>query len=127
MVHLRVFDIHRHWEDWCGIALGAVTVLSPWLAGQTDNQVVLWVTIAVGLWVMQFACLELVDLERSEQIGLMICGLWLVVLPFALGYADTGTLMIWHFALGAAVVLLAALQVWQDWKLGDQEIVRHGL
>jgi len=88
---------------------------------------VLWVTIAVGLWVMQFAGLQLVDLERSEEIGLMICGFWLIASPFALGYADSGTLMVWHFVLGAAVVLLAALELWQDWKLSDKELVQHGL
>jgi len=127
MVHPRVFDVHRRWEDYCGIVLGALVALSPWLAGQSDNQVVLWVTIAVGLWIMQFAGLELVDLERSEQICLLILGLWLVVSPFALGYADSGALMIWHFVLGVAVALLAALELWQDRNLGDRELVRHGL
>jgi hypothetical protein len=48
------------------------------------------------------------------------------VSPFALGYADNGVLMVWHFALGAAVVLLAALELWQDWKLSDEELVRNG-
>ena len=129
MVHLRVFDVHHHrrWQDWFGITLGLLIALSPWLAAEADSQVVLWVTIAVGLWVMQFAGLQLVDLERSEEIGLMICGLWLIASPFALGYADSGTLMLWHFGLGAAVVLLAALELWQDWNLSDRELVRHGL
>jgi hypothetical protein len=129
MVRLRLFNVHRHrnWQDWLGIALGALTVLSPWLAGQTGNQVVFWVTLAVGLWIVQFAGLELVDLDRSEEIGMLICGLWMIASPFALGYADTGTLATWHFALGAGVVLLAALELWQDWKLGDREIVRRGV
>lgn len=129
MVDLRVFDVHHHrrWQDWLGIVLGALVVLSPFLAGQTDSQVVLWVTVAVGLWIMQFAGLQLVDLERSEEIGLIICGLWLIASPFALGYADGGTLMIWHFVLGAAIVLLAALELWQDWNLSDKELVRDGL
>jgi len=127
MVHTRVLNVHRNWQDWLGIALGVLIALSPWLAGQTDNQVVMWVTIAVGVWVVQFAGLELVDLERSEQVGLTICGVWLIASPFALGYADSGTLMVWHFVLGAAVVLLAALELWQDWKLSDKELVQHGL
>ena len=40
MVHLRPFEVHRHWQDRLGIALGVLIVLSLWLAGQTDNQVV---------------------------------------------------------------------------------------
>jgi SPW repeat len=129
MVHLRVFDVHHHrrWQDWFGIALGVLIALSPWLAGQTDNQVVLWVTIAVGFWVAQFAGLQLVDLERSEEIGLLICGLWLIVSPFALGYADGGTLMVWHFVLGTLIVLLSMLELWQDWNLNEKELVRPGM
>jgi O-antigen/teichoic acid export membrane protein len=127
MARVRVLKTHRRWQDWFGIALGVLIALSPLLVGEIDNQVVLWVTIVVGVWVTQFAGLQLVDLERSEEIGLLICGLWLVVSPFALGYADGGTLMVWHFALGAAVVLLALLALWQDWKLNDQELLQHGL
>jgi O-antigen/teichoic acid export membrane protein len=127
MVRVRVLDIHRRWQDWFGIALGVLVALSPLLTGHIENQLVLWGTIAVGVWVAQFAGLQLVDLERSEEIGLLICGLWLLVSPFALGYADGGTLMVWHFALGAAVVFLALLALWQDWRLNDQELVQHGL
>ncbi len=124
---VRLFDVHRRWQDWFGIALGVLIALSPWLGGPTDNQVVLWITIAAGIWVVQFAGLQLVDLERSEEAGLLVCGLWLIASPFALGYADSGTLVYWHVVLGAVVVLLAALELWQDWKLSDKELVRHGL
>jgi SPW repeat len=124
---VRLFDVHRHWQDWFGVALGALIALSPWLVGQTDNQLVMWITVAVGLWVVQFAALQLFDLERSEEAGLLICGLWLVASPFALGYADTGTLMYWHFVLGTVVVLLAVLELWQDWELSDKELVQHRL
>ena len=70
--------------------------------------------------------LELFDLERSEEAWLLVCGLWLIVSPFVLGYADSGTLAYWHVALGIAVVLLAALELWQDWKLSEEELLRHG-
>ena len=127
MVRLRLFNVHRHWQDWFGIALGVLIALSPWLAGQTDSQVVIWITIAAGLWVIQFAGLELFDLERSEEAWLLVCGLALIASPFVLGYADSGTLVYWHVVLGAAVVLLAALELWQDWKLSEEElVVRHG-
>jgi hypothetical protein len=127
MVDIRHFNTHRTWEDWFGIVLGVLIGLSPWLAGQTDNQVVMWISIAVGIWVVQFAGLQFVDLERSEEAGLMVCGLWLIASPFTFGYADTGTLMYWHFVLGTVVVLLAVLELWQDWELSDKELVQHRL
>jgi UDP-N-acetylmuramyl pentapeptide phosphotransferase/UDP-N-acetylglucosamine-1-phosphate transferase len=120
------FNFHRGWEDWFGIALGVLIGLSPWLAGQADNQVTMWITIAIGIWVVQFAVLQLVDLERSEEAGLIVCGGLLIVAPFALGYTDAGTLMYWHFLLGTIVVLLAVLELWQDWKLSDKELAQHG-
>jgi len=62
-----------------------------------------------------------------EEAGELACGLWLIGSPFAFGYADKGTLMHWHFILGAVVALLAVLTLWQDWKLSDKELDQHGL
>jgi hypothetical protein len=36
-------------------------------------------------------------------------------------------LQYWHFGLGAVVVLLAVLELWQDWNLSDEEFARHGM
>jgi len=41
------------------------------------------------------------------------------------GYADAGTLQYWHFILGIAVELLAALELRQDWRLSDAELARR--
>jgi hypothetical protein len=51
--------------------------------------------------------------------------LWLIASPFIFGYADAGTLRYWHFILGIAVVLLAVLELRQDWKLSNAELGRH--
>ena len=34
-------------------------------------------------------------------------------------------LRMWHIALGGFAVLLGALQLWQDWRLSDQELANH--
>jgi hypothetical protein len=31
-----------------------------------------------------------------------------------------------HFIFGAVVAVLAVLELWQDWKLCDRELARHG-
>jgi len=51
--------------------------------------------------------------------------LWLIASPFVFGYADAGTLRYWHFVLGFAVVLLAVLELRQDWELSDDELAHH--
>jgi hypothetical protein len=35
-------------------------------------------------------------------------------------------MLFWHCVLGVLVVLLGALQLWQDWELSDQDLLRHG-
>ena len=32
----------------------------------------------------------------------------------------------YHSSLGGLVLLLAALELWQDWDLTDQDMLKHG-
>lgn len=123
---IRFLGIHRTWEDWLGMVIGVVIGLSPWLAGQQDSQAVMWNAIIVGALVLTLAGFGLVALQRWEEAGQAACGAWLFVSPFLLGYATAGPLRFWHFALGAIVVALAALALWQDWNLRDEELAQHG-
>ena len=124
MAGIRFFNEHRTWEDWVGIVLGVMIGLSPWFAGQSD-QLPMLNAIAVGLLVLLLAEMELVDLHRWQETGEILLGLWLVASPFVFGY-EAGVLATWHFALGGIVVLLAVIELWQDWKLTDQQLVQHG-
>jgi hypothetical protein len=125
MAGIRIFGVHRTWEDWIGILLGLLIVLSPWLAGQEDNEMVMFNAGLIGVLVIALGAVELVDLHRWEETGEIACGLWLVASPYIFGYA--GMLQYWHFGLGAVVVLLAAAELWQDWRLTDKELGQHGL
>ena len=126
MVRMRFFNVHRTWEDWLGMGVAVLIGLSPWLADQQGDQSVMLNAVFVGAVALVLAELEVVDLHRWQEIGEIACGLWLAASPFVLGYANAGDLRYWHFALGAGVVLLAALELWQDWKLTDRELAQHG-
>jgi ABC-type branched-subunit amino acid transport system permease subunit len=126
MSMIRFFNIHRSWEDWVSMLMGVVIGLSPWLAGQQDNPAILANALLFGLLVFAFAQLTYVSLRRWEEIGEIACGLWLIASPFTFGYAESGALRYWHFLLGAAVVVLAALELWQDWTLSEEELAQHG-
>lgn len=125
MAGIRFFNVHRSWEDWLGMALGVLIGLSPWIVGQSDQGPMLN-AIAVGAAVLLLAETELVDLHRWEESLELLCGLWLVASPFVFGYAAAGELAAWHFTLGGLVVLLAAVELWQDWTLTDEQMVEHG-
>lgn len=117
---------HRAWEDWAGIGLGILIGLSPWYAGPVDSQAAWLNSVIVGVLVLVLAAYEFVKPRRWEEIAEFALGLWLVASPSTYGYAGSGQLRFWHFGLGALVALLAALELWQDWALTDQELAKRG-
>lgn len=133
MSDFRFFHTHRTWEDWCGMLLGMLIALSPWFPAQTSHELVggdrgfvVLNTITVGVLVFGLAQLEYVALQRWQEGCEILLGLWLIASPYIFDYFDDGLLRFWHSSLGGLVVLLATLQLWQDWDLSDQEMLKHG-
>ena len=125
------FSKHRTWEDWFGMLLGALIVVSPWFPFSShdvmdaERSTLILNTFVVGMLVFGLAQLEYVALQRWEEVGEIALGLWLIASPLMLGYSGDEMLRIWHATLGGIVVLLGALQLWQDWRLSDQELANH--
>lgn len=123
-------NTHRTWEDWAGMLLGALIAASPWFPVQEQainaHQMVVLNTVAIGLVVFGISQLEYVALQRWQEVTAILVGLWLIASPYVLGYSGEGFLRIYHTSLGAVVVLLGILQLWQDWDLNDQDMLRHG-
>ncbi|HEY0850538.1 MAG TPA: SPW repeat protein [Bradyrhizobium sp.] len=133
MSDFRLLGTHRTWEDWCGMALGLLIILSPWFPTQTGYEVVegdrsfmILNAFTVGILVLGLAQLEYVALQRWQEVGEILLGLWLIASPAIFGYANDGLMLFWHCLLGVLVVLIGALQLWQDWELSDQDLLRHG-
>jgi hypothetical protein len=132
MSGFRFFKLHRPWEDWFGMLLGVLIVVSPWFPMQASHEAVdaersamILNTFVVGMLVFGLAQLEYVALQRWEEVGEIVLGLWLIASPFVFGYSDDTKLQIWHAILGGLVVLVGALQLWQDWNLSDRELADH--
>ncbi|UPT83520.1 SPW repeat protein [Bradyrhizobium barranii subsp. apii] len=122
---------HRTWEDWCGVLLGALIVASPWFPIQdhspiVERQTMILNTVAIGLVVFGLSQLEYVALQRWQEVATILVGLWLIVSPYVFGYSGEGFLRIYHTSLGAVAVILGVLQLWQDWDLSDQDMLKHG-
>ncbi|MGN6309210.1 MAG: SPW repeat protein [Xanthobacteraceae bacterium] len=122
----RLFTIHRNWEDWFGMLLGLLIALSPWAAGDEVGHAAVWNAALIGVAVFFLAELEYVALTRWEETGQLLLGLWLVMSPYVFGYFNTGTLRFWHSTLGGLIILLAALELWQDWERSDKEMLKQG-
>lgn len=133
MSDFRFLRTHRTWEDWCGMLLGVLIALSPWFPTQysrelvdADYSLVILNTFTIGMVVFGLAQLQYVALQRWEEVAEIVLGLWLIASPYILGYSGDGLLRFWHSSLGGLVVLLAALQLWQDWGLSDRDLAQHG-
>jgi hypothetical protein len=133
MSDFRFFNTHRTWEDWLGMLLGVLIVVSPWFPSQASHEVidadrsyVILNTFVVGMIVFGLAQLEYVALRRWEEVAGILVGLWLIASPYIFGYHGDGMLRFYHSTLGGLVLLLAALQLWQDWDLSDQDMLEHG-
>ncbi len=119
----RLFSAHRTWEDWFGMLLGLLIVASPWLAGDHVSRTAVWNTVLIGVLIFFIAELEYVILQRWEEVAQVVLALWLIASPYVFYYSTTGNLRFWHSTLGGLVILLAALELWQDWDRSDQDML----
>lgn len=106
------FTEHRGWEDFCSAGLGVLIVLSPGLLGANVGTAIVISAGLTGVLITMIALLEIMSLRRWEELLELVCGLWVVASPIVLSYG--GALRLSHFVLGAAVVVLALLELWQD-------------
>lgn len=121
MGRVRFLQSHSAWEDMLGVVLGLLIVPSPWFVGQTDDRAVVLNAAIVGVFVLMLAELELVALQRRQEVAELTLGLWLTASPFVFGYADADQLRYLHFGLGGLVALLAVLELWQGERLDRQQ------
>ena len=113
----RKLAVHRPWEDWLLLALGLLICFSPSLAESCYNGAPAASAVIAGFIIIFVAQLEIVALSRWEEIINLICGVWILVAPFILGYS--GNLRLWHFGLGGLVVTITLFEFWQDQQKGD--------
>ena len=131
MAENRYADTHPAWEDLLGFGLGVLIVLSPYLTVDQTGTTVQLATTFIGLMILLVAFAERLQVLAGTQeqarewegVLLSLFGAATIALPFLFGYAGSGTLRYWHFALGAVVFLLAILELRRDY-VGDMK--SHG-
>jgi SPW repeat len=111
----NILKAHRTWEDGVGLLLGLAIGLTPWMYEEPPVPAVLLNSALTGLAVLLLAQLQLIRLRRWEDLAQLAAGLWLFSSPFIFAYAHQAHLRFWHWGLGALVVVLALLELWQDW------------
>lgn len=114
-LHVEELRVHRPWEDWLGMALGSLTVFSPWAVG-ADDLLVAMNALVVGVLIYAVSAFELRVAEVWEDWLNLLLGLWLLCAPWTMGYEHQAAVATAHHTLGALVAALASLELWQDMR-----------
>ena len=95
------------------------------IGNDAERSFVILNTFTIGLLIFGLAQLEYVALQRWEEVAAILAGLWLIASPYIFGYS--GTLCYSGIRrLADWWRCSAALQLWQDWDLSEQDLARHG-
>jgi hypothetical protein len=104
----------ENWNaKWCDVAnliLGAILFFSPWMFGYGAGMASENANIA-GIVIAGLAIAALTAFAVWEEWLNLIVGLWTLVSPWVLGFQGT-TAMTVHVIIGAAVAILAAIELW---------------
>ena len=96
----------KRWRDWTTLVIGGYLVFTPWIFGtfgEEASSANAWVT---GVCVVTLALWALLEAgPRAGELTRVWIGAWLLVSPFALGFA--GSVMAWNAWI--AGVLMVAL------------------
>ena len=96
--------------DVANLILGAVLFVSPWVfsfdAGTVSNN-----ALVTGIVIAALAIAALAAFAVWEEWLNLLVGLWALVSPWVLGFQGT-TAMTVHVVIGAAVAILAAVELW---------------
>lgn len=96
--------------DVANLVLGAILFFSPWMFG-FDAGMVSTNAYVTGLAIAILAVAALAAFTVWEEWLNLIVGLWTLVSPWILGFQGT-TAMTVHVVVGAAVAVLAAIEIW---------------
>ena len=107
----------KHWQDPLNLILGIWLVVSPWALQHQANMQATSNAVLLGILIALAALVALFKVMAWEEWANVVLGVWLVVSPWVLGFADV-TMAMWNAVIVGIVVAALAL-----WALGtDKDI-----
>ncbi len=101
--------------DVANLLLGSSLFFSPWLFGLPAGA-----QTTIGLFIALLAVAALAAFAVWEEWFSLIAGLWLIGMPWLLGFEDGDTITI-CLVTGTIVAALAAFKIWLV-HLGDRQV-----
>lgn len=104
----------RRWQDWANMVFGLLLAASPWLLQFTGLEAATLNAVIIGGLIFALSALALTLLDRWEAYISGLLGIWAILSPWLIGFTGYDTAMLAHIGLGALVVAVAAIEVWQS-------------
>jgi hypothetical protein len=105
----------NRWQDWANLVLGVWLFLSPWILGfaARGEPTATVTTAASNAWIFGviIAVLSIAALARAqpwEEWINLLCGIWLVISPWVLGYSANMT-PLWNALIVGVLVFIMAV------------------
>ena len=92
--------------------LAVFLFVSPWLVGFREMQAAARNAWILGIVIFVIAVAAASALREWEEWVNCVLGLWTIVAPWILGFAAAKGAMWTHVAVGIAVAVLAAIELW---------------
>lgn len=98
--------LNERWRDWLLLAFGVWLILSPFVLGYAGQGagMAMWNPIIIGIAVIIFAGAVLMRPQQWEEWINMVLGVWLILSPFILGFANIQPALWNHLIFGILIV-----------------------
>jgi len=103
----------NRWQDWANLALAVWLFVSPWILQFAVGGVAAWNAWIFGVVVAVIALAALARAQPWEEWINLIVGIWLIISPWVLTFAGSGSAT-WNFVIVGALMLIFAA-----WELRD--------
>jgi hypothetical protein len=105
----------RRWQDWVNALVGLWLFASPWVMGYAaDSPSAAWNAYLLGAAIVIFAAVAVSMPKAWEEWINMILAAWLVISPWALGFASAGRVGLNAVVCGLVVGALATWAMMAD-------------
>lgn len=104
----------RRWQDWATCGLGLLLAVSPWVLQFTGLEAATLNAVIIGGLICALSALALTLLDRWEVYISGLLGIWAMLSPWLIGFTLYDTATFAHLGLGALVVAVAAVEIWQS-------------
>jgi hypothetical protein len=106
----EVRQLRRSFQHW-SILVIALAITAVTLNHNPSSFDVQMNAALVSLTLLLSTAFELVGLHIWQDASELLCGVWIAASPYA--YAEVGELRYWHLSLGAALAMLAMINIWK--------------